>query len=270
MVISQDEEMLAVISGKNLVMNEQYPNQLFIFKRNHRDEDETDTFSLKHRIIVKEKPEFAKISMRFSFKLPKIGQLPNAVIFAKQDSMMEVRFDNQTENVDQNPPLDIKIISTYPSPLNKQAEFFLMNDDQSICVVGSETDGLYYNRRTNQYVDLDEEYQISNIKEIYHDHEERVFYMLANKYQEKLGIFLIVFNEKDPSRHQFILRWKNKLDISDANVFIVRNKKKKFKELVVSFKTIFINVYNVCVMDISNHRNIRTIFRHESFQLWES
>jgi len=105
---------------------------------------------------------------------------------------------------------------------------------------------------------------------MYYDEEERVFYMLANKFQEKLGIFLITFDDLDPSKHQFILRWKNKLDVSDANVFIVRNKKKKYKELVVSFKTIFINVYNVCVMDISNIKNVRTLFRHESFQLWES
>ena len=85
--------------------------------------------------------------------------------------------------------------------MSKQAEFFLMNDDQSICVVGSETDGLYYNRRTSEFLDLDEEFKIENIKNIYHDYEERVFYMLANKYNEKLGIFLIVFNEKDPRRH---------------------------------------------------------------------
>ena len=98
-------------------------------------------------------------------------------------------------------------------------------------------------------------YDISNIKEIIHDHEEHVFYMLANKYQEKLGIFLVRFNEEKPHKFNFLLKWKNKLDVSDADVNIVRNVKKKYKELVVSFKTIFMNTFNVQVIDISNSRH---------------
>jgi len=45
---------------------------------------------------------------------------------------------------------------------------------------------------------------------------------------------------------------------------------KSYKELVVSYKTIYINTYNVTVMDISADINEATLFRHESFQLWES
>jgi hypothetical protein len=69
--------------------------------------------------------------------------------------------------------------------------------------------------------------------------------VLSNKYQQKLGMFLVKFLENAPSEHKFILKWKNKLDISDADVAIVRNTKKKYKELVVSFKTIYMNTYNV-------------------------
>jgi hypothetical protein len=47
------------------------------------------------------------------------------------------------------------------------------------------------------------------------------------------------------------MKWKNKLDIADADIAVVRNEDKKFKELVVSYKTIFINTYNVKVIDIS-------------------
>lgn len=104
-------------------------------------------------------------------------------------------------------------------------------------------------------MDLDELFHISNIKEIIHDHEERVFYLLANKFKEKLGIFLIRFDENNPMEHCFVLRWKNKLDIADASIKIVRNHKNKYKELVVSFKTIFINTFNVFVLDISSTEN---------------
>lgn len=72
-------------------------------------------------------------------------------------------------------------------------------------------------------MDLDEAYHISNIKEIIHDDEDKVFYMLCNKYDEKLGIFLVKFSEKDPNDHMFLLRWKNKLDIDDCSVNIIRN-----------------------------------------------
>ena len=77
-------------------------------------------------------------------------------------------------------------------------------------------------------------------------------------------MFLIKFRESTPSEHKFILKWKNKLDISDADVAIVRNTKKKYKELVVSFKTIYMNTYNVQVIDISSDEE-KMLFRHESF-----
>ena len=85
-----------------------------------------------------------------------------------------------------------------------------------------------------------------------HDNEERCFYLLCNKYMERLGVFLIKFDEIQPENHKFFMKWKNKLDISDANVWVLRNKQKKYKELIVSYKTIFINTYNVKIIDISN------------------
>jgi len=42
------------------------------------------------------------------------------------------------------------------------------------------------------------------------------------------------------------------------------------KEIVISFKTIFINTFNVMLMDISQDKAQSIIFRHEGFQLWES
>lgn len=104
---------------------------------------------------------------------------------------------------------------------------------------------------------------------MYHDHEDRVFYLLANKYQGKLGLFLIIFDEYDPSHHKFFLKYKNKLDIADADVFVVRNEKKKFKELIVGYKSISVNTYTLMVSDISTEIKWMQ-FRHESFQLWES
>lgn len=58
-------------------------------------------------------------------------------------------------------------------------------------------------------------------------------------------------NEKDPNKHKFLMKWKNKLDIGDPNMVILRNFETKIKELIISYKTIFMNTYNVICMDIS-------------------
>jgi len=68
---------------------------------------------------------------------------------------------------------------------------------------------------------------------------------------EKLGFFVIKMNDQIPEQHSFLIKWKNKLDIGDPNMFILRNKEKGFKELIVSYKSIYINVYNIVCMDIS-------------------
>jgi hypothetical protein len=93
--------------------------------------------------------------------------------------------------------------------------------------------------------------------------------MLCNSFQEKIGLFLIRFDLNDPNIHKFIIKWKNKLDIADADLFIIKTKGSNYRELVVSYKTIYINTYNVKVVDISSTKEA-TLFRHESFQLWES
>jgi hypothetical protein len=64
--------------------------------------------------------------------------------------------------------------------------------------------------------------------------------------------------------------WKHKLDIGDCNIYVQRGHdpitNKYYKELVVSYKTIYINTYNVFVQDISGDRDKRsTLYIHESF-----
>ena len=49
----------------------------------------------------------------------------------------------------------------------------------------------------------------------------------------------------------------------------MKNKKTGFKELIISFKTTIENTYNVYIVDISG-KSPWPLFRHESFQLWES
>jgi len=80
---------------------------------------------------------------------------------------------------------------------------------------------------------------------------------------------LIRFDEKRPQKHKFILKVLNGLEISDADIAAIHYPQKNYKELVLSFKTIFLNTYTIFVIDIST-KEFSTLFKHQSFQLWES
>lgn len=85
MQASQNEDYIAVISGKNLIMNQQFANQLFIFKRifNISSSNEPDNWMLQKRIVTKTLPQFVGICMQFEFKLAKPGHDPTQLIFAR-------------------------------------------------------------------------------------------------------------------------------------------------------------------------------------------
>lgn len=87
---------------------------------------------------------------------------------------------------------------------------------------------------------------------------------MANKFDEKLGFFLIKMHESKVDEFKFLTKYKNKLDIGDANVSVLRDNKNKYKELVISYKTIYINTYNVHIMDITQEGQ-PTLYKHESF-----
>ena len=132
-------------------------------------------------------------------------------------------------------------------------------------VTASRDDGIYVNLQKNLEVDIDEEFKVVTIQEIIYDLEDRKFYILTNHHNDKLGFFLIRFDERDPYKCEFLIKWQNKLDVDDANVFIMRDAKRKLKELVVSYKTIYVNTMNLVVLDISKTSSVNMIFRHESF-----
>ena len=163
----------------------------------------------------------------------------------------------------------ISELAFFNMPLTRQPDYFLMSKDQSIAIIASVEDGIYFNMNNGAWIDLDELYNISLIKEIIHDDQAQMFYLLANKFEGKSGVFLIKFHELNPTKFNFFVKYKTKLDIADADIAIVRNVKEQFKELIVSYKTINENTFNVFIVDISGHEPI-PLYRHESFQLWES
>ena len=153
--------------------------------------------------------------------------------------------------------------------MNIQPQYFNPNDNQDVFIVSSPDDGIYINTKTREEVDIDELFNMSAIKEIIFESVQRQFYILANKFDDKLGFFLIRFDEGDVHNYRYLIQHKNKLDIGDANVAI-NHRNKNSRELVVAYKTIFINTYTIIVLDITSENSKTMLYRHESFQLWES
>ena len=94
-----------------------------------------------------------------------------------------------------------------------------------------------------------------------------------------LGFFVIKVDINDPENFKFVVKQENKLDIGNACLQVMQNRQRGFKELLISYKTIYINTYNVIIFDLSKSTKTQyygtnevnaTLFCHESFQLWES
>lgn len=103
-------------------------------------------------------------------------------------------------------------------------------------------------------MDLDELFGVSDIRSIVFDHDDNVFYMIANRKAGVIGFYLIRFDAENPLSFDFLTTWKHNLDIDDVNIHISRGSNpdgSQFKEMIISYKTIFINTFTVVTKDLS-------------------
>ena len=107
-------------------------------------------------------------------------------------------------------------------------------------------------------------FEIGMIREIVYDSISKYFYILCNNSNDKLGVYILGFRESDLEDYRFLMRDSNKLDIGDANI-VINRRNDASNELVLSFKTIYINTYTIMVLDIDLNAKRSLIFRHESF-----
>ena len=198
--------------------------------------------------------------MTYYFKPNVLGD-PHTILFAKTDKIFEFNFEKE----------EVTPIYRFKKPLYNQPNQFVTNDDQSIMTVSSSSDGVWIDTVNQVEKDLDELYNIGSILCLSFDLEDRAFYFLCNCLESIIGFYLIKFDERRPENYKFICKWKHKLNIGDANMQIMRgqDEKRVYKELVISYKTIYINTFNVVISDLSAETN-NVLLKHEAFQLWES
>ena len=127
---------------------------------------------------------------------------------------------------------------------------------------------MYLDTKKNIEIDIDELYDISDFKQVVYEPIKKVFYMVFNTLNEELGFYVLRIDEKNPENGKFLIKWKSKLNISDVNINLFEND--GLKELIISWKVIFINTYNLVSMDISSENSKSLLFWYESIQLWES
>ena len=85
------------------------------------------------------------------------------------------------------------------------------------------------------------------------------------------GLFLVRFDEMNPLNYKFILCINDKVEIDDGDIVIIRDVSRAHvhhKDLLISYKTIFMNSYHLQIIDLCSDQQY-TIYWHESFQLWE-
>ena len=63
---------------------------------------------------------------------------------------------------------------------------------------------------------------------------------------------------------RFLMRDTNKLDIGDAHI-VINRREEGSSELILSFKTIYINTFTIMCLDTDPDSKRSLIFRHESF-----
>ena len=103
-------------------------------------------------------------------------------------------------------------------------------------------------------MDINDVFNITQIVSLLYDYEDDCFYILSNKEGESIGIFLTKFYASEPGKYRFITMWRHLLEVSDAYMEISKGIDSHgawYKELIVGFKTIFINTYTIIVQELS-------------------
>lgn len=261
---TSDELFVGAISGKYLIQDKRGINQLWIFKRTnvqHFPDDDEDkvTFEQYKRIILKENPEFKGVTSKFIFAnncTP--GNV--RVIFIRKDMIFE--FNVETEVIT---PLMV-----FPEPINDSIQEISPTDDNTCFLVNCFKNCYFIDTAKKTIEDITEEkLEIEEVEDILWDDVDECWYVLVNKMEGKYGFFVFKYYLKDMKNPTHLIKWVNKLNIGDCNMAINDNNT-GIRELVISYKVIYINTYNVMVLDLSPDLDQRIVFRHESSQVWES
>ena len=168
---------------------------------------------------------------------------------------------------------DRETVYRLDNTLSDPANFGVFSPDQRKFIVTSNKDILYVNMDQRNVeareIDFDERENIGQIQNILASKSH--FFVLANKKDHKLGYYLFSIDIENPQKKcEYLINWNNKLDIGNCDMQLMTEvdaNGKVSEFIVVSYKCIGINTFNVFVIDLES-KLIK--YWHEGYQLWES
>lgn len=69
--------------------------------------------------------------------------------------------------------------------------------------------------------------------------------------EDQLGFFLFKIKYDKPKKPKFKIIMKTKLDIANCGMSVSVNPQQGLKELVITYKSIYVNIFNIMVVDLS-------------------
>ena len=85
---------------------------------------------------------------------------------------------------------ETKTIYKFEKPFRTQPQYFECANLQKIFIISNEDDCLLVDIEQQVELDINDEYQISEIKSIFFDNEDRIIYIVANKHHDKFGFYV--------------------------------------------------------------------------------
>ena len=155
------------------------------------------------------------------------------MIFTGNKSIFEYNYlDNKTN-----------IIKVFEEAFEKPAQFFIMNENQDCILIANNVQSIHYNLKTDELIDFDLALNIQELKCVTIDKDSDSFYILANKMESQLGFFLFKIKYDKPKKPKFKIIMKTKLDIGNCNMTISLSPSHGLKELIISYKSIYVNTF---------------------------
>jgi hypothetical protein len=254
--VSKDQQKIGICLGV-LVIKEDYKiTDIMIFKR-----DQSKNGSGKFIVEKQKQVDLTGICPEFKFNDKNTKEL----FFFSANELMKMNYSVEDT--------DMETVYKFDNPLGDIPNFGSFNDNQTKFIITSSQDVLYVDTKqsdpSKREIDFDDKEEIGEIKNICATKDR--FYVLANKKESKLGFYLFSIELNDPeNQSEYFIRWNNKLDIGDADMYYMTEKNEEgimSEYMVVSYKCIGINTFNVFVFDLHD-KLIK--FWFEGYQLWES
>ena len=229
MTVSADETKIACAIGFQLIKDEEKITEIAVYKRSLSDG--------KFELEKLREFENEEACIQFCFD----HRNNNILKFFCRSEIISLHYNDDAR--------EMETIYEYNTALRDNANFGVFSSDQSKFIISANNDILYVDTLKKLEIDLDDEVESEGIKSIQAVlYDDKKFYVLANKSMGQLGYFLLIIDTENPQAEAiYLINWTNKMDIANCSLQMMTEN--GIKSLVISYKCIGINTFNVFVID---------------------